>query len=283
MENNHISTAALLAVLMGVIICFLIGFLIGNSSYSDIEHITTESDRLREMDFSKTDIDYIYTKAEEWDMDAYDLLSVVYIYDIPFNEKSNISYKDIYKKYIFITRVYPKVFNDTKNVFVSLLSDIKYFPVPYSKDRREWVNYVDSWGFDRTYGGKRTHEGTDIMADVNESGLYPVISATSGVVENIGWLERGGWRVGIRSEHGGYYYYAHLAEYADIKKGDYVSAGQLLGFMGNTGYGVKEGTSGMFDVHLHFGVYIQNGDNEISYNPYWILKYLEKNILIYSY
>jgi len=44
--------------------------------------------------------------------------------------------------------------------------------------------------------------------------------------------------------------------------------------MGDTGYG-EEGTKGMFDVHLHLGIYVNSGDQEISVNPYWILKMLE--------
>ena len=47
--------------------------------------------------------------------------------------------------------------------------------------------------------------------------------------------------------------------------------------MGDSGYG-EEGTVGQFDVHLHFGIYINDNDgNEISINPYHILKALENN------
>ncbi|HPU63496.1 MAG TPA: M23 family peptidase, partial [Mobilitalea sp.] len=60
----------------------------------------------------------------------------------------------------------------------------------------------------------------------------------------------------------------------DLKEGDYVVAGQLLGFMGDSGYG-KEGTIGKFDVHLHLGIYVPSGNTEISVNPYWVLKILE--------
>ena len=67
---------------------------------------------------------------------------------------------------------------------------------------------------ERTYGGKRGHEGTDLMPPTNQRGFYPVFSATAGTVEHMGWLQKGGWRIGIRSEQGGYFYYAHLSEYA---------------------------------------------------------------------
>ena len=47
--------------------------------------------------------------------------------------------------------------------------------------------------------GKYKHEGCDIMAENNVSGFYPIISSTDGIVENIGWLPKGGYRVGIKA------------------------------------------------------------------------------------
>ena len=102
------------------------------------------------------------------------------------------------------------------------------------------------------------------------------------MVENIGWLELGGYRIGIRSDSGGYFYYAHLASYYDnLKEGDIIRAGQLIGFMGDTGYSKVEGTTGNFDVHLHVGIYLNIDNQEISINPYYILKNLK--ILYYNY
>ena len=52
-------------------------------------------------------------------------------------------------------------------------------------------------------------------------------------------------------------------------------AGQLLGFMGDSGYG-EEGTTGMFDVHLHVGIYFYDTEGrEISMNPYFFLQELQ--------
>ena len=69
----------------------------------------------------------------------------------------------------------------------------------------------------------------------------------------------------------------------DLEIGDKVLAGQLLGFMGDTGYSKVEGTTGNFDVHLHFGIYYMEEDEEISVNPYYILKYLEQYKLSYAF
>lgn len=161
-------------------------------------------------------------------------------------------------------------------------NDLEYFPVPMSTtDDSLNVTFINSWMSERTYGGKRGHEGCDLMASKNVAGLYPIISMTDGIVTNKGWLEKGGYRIGIEAPSGAYFYYAHLDSYAALEIGDKVNAGDLLGFMGDTGYG-EEGTTGKFPVHLHVGIYIYPGE-ETSVNPYWILRYLENRRIKCSY
>ena len=105
------------------------------------------------------------------------------------------------------------------------LRHLEYFPVAEASNRTDMtVSFVNSWMFDRDYGGSRQHEGTDIMPSVDERGLYPVVSMTDGTVRSMGWLELGGWRIGIDAPGGAYFYYAHLASYADLKEGDRVEA-----------------------------------------------------------
>ncbi|MCC8044244.1 MAG: M23 family metallopeptidase [Clostridiales bacterium] len=158
------------------------------------------------------------------------------------------------------------------DAFAAIWDDVRCFPVS-----GEGFFYENTWMYERAYGGIRGHEGTDILPPENLSGIYPIVSMTDGVVEKIGWLEKGGYRIGIRSEHGGYFYYAHLDSYArDFQVGDEITVGELLGMMGDTGYGV-EGTRGQFDVHLHLGIYIQTERvDELSVNPYWVLCYSQK-------
>lgn len=154
-------------------------------------------------------------------------------------------------------------------------ADIERFPVMFWENESELtVSYENSWMNERTYGGKRGHEGTDLMASENIRGIFPIVSMTDGIVTNKGWLPKGGWRIGISAPHGGYFYYAHLDSYSDIKTGDRIEAGDIIGYMGDSGYG-DEGTTGMFPVHLHLGIYLDNTDDAISINPYWILKYAE--------
>ena len=154
-------------------------------------------------------------------------------------------------------------------------ADVRYFPVMFWKEEPDLtVTYEDSWMYERTYGGKRGHEGTDLMASQNERRVFPIVSMTDGTVTSKGWLPKGGWRIGITAPHGGYFYYAHLDSYADVEIGDEIEAGDLIGYMGDSGYG-EEGTTGKFPVHLHLGIYLEEPDEEISINPYWILRYTE--------
>jgi murein DD-endopeptidase MepM/ murein hydrolase activator NlpD len=106
----------------------------------------------------------------------------------------------------------------------------------------------------RLIGGKwrqvGLHEGTDISA---EKGT-PVLSASDGAVEAIGWTFYSGNRVGVRGTDGRYYFYAHLSAYSPgIAVGSPVRPGTVLGFVGNTGYG-DPGTEDEFPPHLHFGI-----------------------------
>ena len=167
------------------------------------------------------------------------------------------------------------------------LAEVTYFPVAAKRKRNsdgslmeqpeQCFSYEDSFGEERTYGGERKHEGTDIMAIDGRSGVYPVLSMTDGVVDKVGWLELGGYRVGIRSPSGVYYYYAHLDSYRkDLAEGQQIKAGDLLGFLGDSGYG-KEGTKGEFPAHLHLGVYL-GGDEDVI-NPYPLLRYAEPFML----
>lgn len=163
------------------------------------------------------------------------------------------------------------------NAVQAIWDDVKYFPIAEStNDSKLTVSYVNSWMGERNYGGKRGHEGCDLMANKNERGLYPILTMTDGIVDKKGWLEKGGYRIGIKAPGGAYFYYAHLDSYADINVGDEVKAGDVLGFMGDSGYG-PEGTVGQFAVHLHLGIYIYPNGVETSVNPYWVLRYIENS------
>lgn len=153
-----------------------------------------------------------------------------------------------------------------------IAQDMKKFPVPMTY--WEEISFQNDYGTYRDSGG---HEGCDILYDENVSGIVPVVSATDGVITNLGWLYLGGYRIGITSDNGVYYYYAHLDSYAKgLSVGKEVKSGEFIGFMGSTGEG-EEGTEGNFPVHLHFGIYVEDcSGNEKSVNPYHFLREINK-------
>ena len=250
------------------------------------------SDRFKQLNITCT-TEEISTYAESIGADKGELMIVcecMFDGDISSANISSINKSSFVRIRNYLKKKQPQLFNLEKNTYNGLLADIKYFPVPRSNKRKEWVNYVNSWNYERTYKGNRTHEGTDVMGDINKDGIYPVVSVSDGYISNIGWLELGGWRIGITSPSGIYYYYAHLDSYAkEYKEGDVIRAGDIIGYMGSTGYSKVEGTKNKFPVHLHFGIYITPDPDiaadyeEISLNPYNILKINENNTLIYSY
>jgi len=116
-------------------------------------------------------------------------------------------------------------------------------------------SHCDDFGNQRSFGFSRKHLGNDLMGSQGT----PIIAVEGGVVEALGWNRYGGWRVGIRSlDSKRYYYYAHLQKdkpfAKDLQEGDIVQAGDVIGFMGRTGYSDRENVNNIETVHLHFGI-----------------------------
>lgn len=145
-------------------------------------------------------------------------------------------------------------------------------------------SHYDDFGASRSYGFKRTHLGNDLMGNVGT----PIIAVESGIVEHIGWNQYGGWRVGIKSyDKKRYYYYAHLRKNhpyaAGLKEGSEVKAGDVIGYLGMTGYSIKENVNNINVPHLHFGIQLifdesqESGKNEIWIDVYNIIEFLKQN------
>lgn len=142
----------------------------------------------------------------------------------------------------------------------------------------------DDFGVSRSYGYKRQHLGHDMMGQIGT----PVICIETGYVEALGWNQYGGWRVGIRSpDKKRYYYYAHLRQdypyQAKLKEGDLVTAGDVIGYMGHTGYSTKENVNNIDTVHLHYGLELifdeewRESGHEIWVDCYNLTRFLYKN------
>ncbi len=144
-------------------------------------------------------------------------------------------------------------------------------------------SHFDDFGASRSYGFRRKHLGHDMMGSVGT----PIIAVESGYVECVGWNQYGGWRIGIRSfDKKRYYYYAHLRRdhpYNDIYEGKIVTAGDVIGYLGMTGYSTKENVNNINTPHLHWGMQLifdesqKDAVSEIWIDLYAITKLLEKN------
>ena len=145
-------------------------------------------------------------------------------------------------------------------------------------------SHYDDFGASRSYGYKRTHLGNDLMGSIGT----PIIAVESGYVEALGWNQYGGWRIGIRSFDGKrYYYYAHLRKdhpyHADLYEGSIVKAGDVIGYLGMTGYSATENVNNINVPHLHFGIQLifnevqKDGTNQIWIDVYALVDFLRKN------
>ncbi|WP_161881531.1 M23 family metallopeptidase [Deinococcus alpinitundrae] len=118
------------------------------------------------------------------------------------------------------------------------------------------VRFADTWGGARSQG--RRHEGVDIFAPRNT----PVLSTTRGEMLNVGPDTLGGRTVMVLGPGGARHYYAHLERYPKLKRGEWIEAGTVVGYVGDSGNAAGTPT------HLHYGVYQSGG----AVNPYLLLK-----------
>ena len=145
-------------------------------------------------------------------------------------------------------------------------------------------SHYDDFGKSRSYGFQRTHLGNDLMGSIGT----PIVAVESGTIEHLGWNQYGGWRIGIRSFDGKrYYYYAHLRKdhpyVENLQEGDSVKAGDVIGYLGMTGYSIKENVNNINVPHLHFGMQLifdesqVDSPNEIWIDVYEIIEFLKQN------
>lgn len=144
-----------------------------------------------------------------------------------------------------------------------------------------WYTDFDDFGQSRSYGYSRQHFGHDMMTQTGT----PVVAVEGGVIEALGWNQYGGWRLGIRSfDKNRYYYYAHLRKdhpYAEnLYVGKTVTAGQVIGYVGQTGYSLKENTNNIDVPHLHYGMQLVLDEKaKDSPNQVWIDLYAITRLL----
>jgi murein DD-endopeptidase MepM/ murein hydrolase activator NlpD len=122
------------------------------------------------------------------------------------------------------------------------------------------VQFSDSWGARRS--GGRGHTGTDIMSP---KGTW-VVAVDDGIVERLGWNRLSGWNIMIRHADGWTSHYLHLnndttgtddgdggeetAFVEGLEVGSFVKAGEVIGFVGDSGNAEHTGS------HTHFGLHV---------------------------
>jgi murein DD-endopeptidase MepM/ murein hydrolase activator NlpD len=128
------------------------------------------------------------------------------------------------------------------------------FPPPNVSPKLTTAGYVfpvfGPSAYTDTFGAPRAdvsyHHGDDIFAPLGA----PILAVADGTVFSVGWNEIGGNRLWLRDTKGNQFYYAHLAAFSTLAvNGAHVHAGDVVGFVGNTGD--AEGTP----YHLHFEVH----------------------------
>ena len=126
------------------------------------------------------------------------------------------------------------------NVHVQLSHQGYVFPVVGT------VSFGDSFGAPRADVSGGWHHGEDIFAAKGA----PIVAVADGTVYSIGWNDIGGYRLWLRDRFGNEFYYAHLSAYSPLAvEGNTVKAGDVIGFVGNTG----DADGGA--PHLHFEIH----------------------------
>ncbi len=138
------------------------------------------------------------------------------------------------------------------------------FPLPIEAFPREKLR--DTFGASR--GRHRSHHAIDLGAPKGT----PIVAVSDGTIERLGRDRRGGIVIYLRDATGRFvYYYAHLSRYApDLRVGDRVKRGQMIGEVGSTGRSTGP--------HLHFSIF-RDADSPSPWkglvvNPYLVFSAL---------
>jgi hypothetical protein len=131
------------------------------------------------------------------------------------------------------------------------------------------VTYYDDFGNARS--GGRTHEGNDLMGKK----MLPLVAAVDGTITNVNYPEESwGYSVTIRDKDDYTYHYLHMnndtpgtdngqgdgfnAYAPEVKEGNKVVKGQLIGYMGDSG------NAETTQAHLHFEIRLDGQ----AFSPY---------------
>jgi murein DD-endopeptidase MepM/ murein hydrolase activator NlpD len=143
------------------------------------------------------------------------------------------------------------------SAYSALLRQAPPSALPIPVDGVSAARLVNTWGAGRD-GGRR-HQGIDIIARRGT----PIRSTTEGIIESKGMRGLGGLVVSVIGPGGYRHYYAHLEDVAAQAIGEWVHAGEIIGYVGNSG------NAAVSTPHLHYGIYTPAGR---AVNPYPFLR-----------
>jgi murein DD-endopeptidase MepM/ murein hydrolase activator NlpD len=105
--------------------------------------------------------------------------------------------------------------------------------------------------FSDDYGAPRQDTGTHIGNDVFAAFGTPVVAVADGRLYRVGTRKVPGNRLWLRDRNGHRFFYAHLSDFAAAAyNGADVHAGEVIGFVGNTGDAEPTPPHVHFEVHL---------------------------------
>ncbi len=155
----------------------------------------------------------------------------------------------------YILRLQPELLRDGRFTLRFVAEAALHFPVEGVGEER-----IYSFFGDPRDGGRRIHEGVDIFAPRGT----PLLATSDAVVFRVGWRDRGGNIVSLRdTTRDLMIYYAHLDEQL-VVEGQRVSAGDVIGTVGNTG------NARTTPPHLHIGVYQGSWRNAVDPWDYFV-------------
>lgn len=140
-------------------------------------------------------------------------------------------------------------------------------------DGRMHITSAYGWRTDPFNGKREQHPGLDIVGeDYNiRATMGGTVVISQIVTDKSNVTSQWGNYVCVLGDDGNYIYYCHMAE-RRVRDGQRVSAGDILGIMGSTGYStgdhlhfeVRSGTNVVLDPAAYLGIPNRIGDVEVA-------------------
>jgi murein DD-endopeptidase MepM/ murein hydrolase activator NlpD len=130
------------------------------------------------------------------------------------------------------------------------------------REAKKWVRPIKKWHVTSRFGMRwgRHHDGIDLAAPTGT----PLYAMSKGKVVEAGWEGGLGYKVAIQYWDGSVTWYGHMSR-IDVRAGQSVTSGQVVGAAGNTGHSLGP--------HLHLELQAApSGDNPMDPVP-WLKKH----------